>query len=127
MMRAAHRRQRPLRLRCAVGLALFAWPIGAVLASSADLRVGIAGHAFDHLGGIGNQATTAGRSGANIIYVTGLGGIGYNGLPDQTELTKQRQATIDYLSQAKRNGIRLAIGYVCATSMVKLDQFDRHW
>jgi len=126
-MRAAHRRQRPLRLRCAVGLALFAWPIGAVLASSADLRVGIAGHAFDHLGGIGNQATTAGRSGANIIYVTGLGGIGYNGLPDQTELTKQRQATIDYLSQAKRNGIRLAIGYVCATSIVKLDQFDRHW
>src|SRR6185436_2786960 len=82
---------------------------------------------FDHLGGIDNQATTAGRSGANIIYVTGLGGIGYNGLPDQTELTKQRQATIDYLSQAKRNGIRLAIGYVCATSMVKLDQFDRHW
>src|SRR5687767_4416583 len=43
------------------------------------LRVGIAGHAFDHLGGLGEQAETAVASGANIIYVTGVGGLGYQG------------------------------------------------
>src|SRR5690348_14893317 len=96
-------------------------------AGSPDLRLGIANHAFDHLGGIGNQADAAARSGANIIYVTGLGGFGYNGLPEQTELAAQKQATAAYLKQARTHGIHLAIGYVCATSIVRLDQFDRHW
>ena len=50
-----------------------------------ELRVGRAGHAFDHLGGFGDQAEAAAASGATIIYATGLGGAGYSGLPPQTE------------------------------------------
>ena len=92
-----------------------------------ELRVGVAGHAFDHLGGIGDQAETAAASGANIIYVTGVGGLGYEGLPSAEALATQRQATATYLRNAKGQGIRLAIGYVCATSMVKLETFDKHW
>lgn len=108
------------------GLAVVSIATG-VSATTSDLRVGIATHAFDHLGGIGDQATTAARSGANIIYVTGIGGLGYSGLPSQMELAAQKQAATAYLKEAKAHGIRLAIGYVCATSIVKLDQFDRHW
>jgi hypothetical protein len=96
-------------------------------AASADLRVGIANHAFDHLGGIGDQADAAARSGATTLYVTGLGGFGYSGLPEQTEFAAQKQATAAYLRQARTNGVRLAIGYICATSIVRLGQFDRHW
>ncbi len=115
--------------RRGVGFLIFAvsFCLTSATAGPSDLRPGIAEHAFDHLGSIGEQAGAAARSGANIIYVSGLGAVGYLGLPEQTELLKQREATAAYLKQAKRNGIRLAIGYVCATSIVKLDQFDRHW
>ena len=91
------------------------------------LQVGIAGHAFDHLGGYGEQADAAVASGANIIYITGLGGLGYNGLPAPEELQKQRERTKSYIQDAKRKGIRLAIGYVCATSIMKLQAFDKNW
>lgn len=91
------------------------------------LRVGIAGHAFDHLGNIGDQAQAAAASGANIIYVTGVGALGYGGLPPSDQLQAQKQTTAGYLDRARVAGIRLAIGYVCATSMVKLDAFDRNW
>src|SRR5437762_4640478 len=100
---------------------------GRASPASADLRVGVAGHAFDHLGGIGEQATVAAHSGANILYVTGLGSAGYQGLPAKAELVRQRMRTQTYLKEAKRDGIRLAIGYVCATSIVKLENFDRNW
>src|SRR5205809_115615 len=92
-----------------------------------ELRVGIAGHAFDHLGSIGNQAQAAAESGANIIYVTGLGTFGYQGLPAPGEIIKETQATQAYLSSARRNGISLAIGYICATSIVNLGSFDKNW
>src|SRR5881394_1860200 len=92
-----------------------------------DLAVGIAGHAFDHLGNIGEQAEAAAASGANIIYVTGLGAWGYLGLPPEKEFATQKQAATDYIARARKGGIRLAIGYVCATSLVKLSTFDRHW
>ena len=91
------------------------------------LRVGVAEHAFDHLGDIGNQAETAAASGANIIYCTALGTFGYQGLPGENELAKARQDSLAYNRKAKARGIRLAIGYVCATSIVKLDKFDAHW
>src|SRR5688572_26720809 len=45
------------------------------------LAVGVAGHAFDHLGGIGDQAEAAAGSGANVMYATGFGAVGYGGLP----------------------------------------------
>jgi hypothetical protein len=101
--------------------------VGSFGGTPRDLLVGVAGHAFDHLGAIGDQAEAAVASGANIIYVTGLGGIGYTGFPPSAAFAVQRQAAGDYLREAKRRGIRLAIGYVCATSIVKLDAFDKNW
>src|SRR6267378_3750819 len=105
-----------------VGLALY-----HPLAAPHEFQVGVADHAFDHLSSIADQAETAAMSGANIIYVTGLGASGYQGLPSAEEMLQQRRATTTYLRNAKRKGIRLAIGYVCATSIVKLDTFDKHW
>src|SRR4051812_47163916 len=92
-----------------------------------ELRVGQAGHAFDHLGNLAEQADAAAASGANILYVTGFGGLGYNGLPAQEQMLREREHTRAYIQGAKSKGIRLAIGYVCATSIVKLDTFDRNW
>jgi len=91
------------------------------------LRVGVDEHAFDHLGGYGEQAEAAVASGANIIYITGLGGLGYSGLPPADEFSKERERVKAYLQNAKRKGIRLNIGYVCATSIVKLETFDKNW
>ncbi len=100
----------------------------AMLAAPTDaLRVGVAEHAFDHLGDIGNQAEAAAASGANIIYCTALGTFGYQGLPGENELAKARQDSLAYDRKAKAQGIRLTIGYVCATSIVRLDKFDEHW
>jgi hypothetical protein len=91
------------------------------------LRVGRAGHAFDHVGGISAQAETAAASGATIIYATGLGGFGYMGLPPADALAAERKAVAQYNRKAKAAGIELSIGYLCATSMVKLDTFDKNW
>ena len=104
-------------------LSLF--PVGAV--DRPELRVGVAGHAFDHLGGIDAQARAAVMSGATIIYGTGLGALGYLGLPDTAGIEKEHHGTLAYLTEAKRNGLELALGYVCATSIVKLETFDRNW
>jgi hypothetical protein len=114
-------------MRLAGCLTLLALGTLRVAGAPSELRVGVAGHAFDHLGSIGDQAEAAAASGANIVYVTGLGGMGYLGLPSAEALAAQRQATAIYLRNAKRHGIRLAIGYVCATSMVKLETFDKNW
>ncbi len=91
------------------------------------LAVGVAGHAFDHIGGIADQANAAVDSGATIIYTTGFGSLGYEGLPALVELDAAGMKGSDYIRQAKARGIRLAIGYVCATSIVKIDNFDRNW
>jgi len=110
--------------------------LGAVVALSAfsivaadrvELKVGVAGHAFDHLGGIDLQAQAAVMSGATIIYGTGFGALGYQGVPPTRGIEETRRATKAYLGEAKRNGLQLALGYVCATSIVKLDTFDRNW
>lgn len=92
-----------------------------------ELRAGRAGHAFDHLGDIGEQAEAAAASGATIIYGTGLGTAGYQGLPPENELLAQGLAVRDYNRKAKEKGIRLALGYLCATSIVKLEAFDKNW
>src|SRR5258706_5512323 len=113
------------KLACTLSLAGLA--LYRPFAAPHELQVGIAGHAFDHLGSIADQAEAAAMSGANIIYVTGLGASGYQGLPSAEEMLRQRIVTRTYLRNAKRKGIRLAIGYVCATSIVKLDTFDKHW
>ena len=93
----------------------------------AELRVGRAGHAFDHLGGIGGQAEAAAESGATILYTGGLGEAGYGGIPPATEFKKLLASARDYSDGAKKRGIELTIGYLCATSIVKLDSFDKNW
>ncbi|MDQ6633084.1 MAG: putative glycoside hydrolase family 15 protein, partial [Verrucomicrobiota bacterium] len=92
-----------------------------------ELRIGRAAHAFDHLGNISNQAEAASACGMTIIYGTGLGEVGYNGLPSPKELAEKRRDATAYVRHAKEKGIRLAIGYVCATSIVKLEAFDKNW
>lgn len=96
-------------------------------AKNIDLSVGIAQHAFDHLGSIGDQAKAAAESGASVIYSTGLGSLGYAGLPPEHDLQAASRATREYLERAHKQGIKVAIGYVCATSIVKLDSFDKNW
>src|SRR4051794_19309546 len=93
----------------------------------ADLFVGTAQHAFDHLGEIGDQAEAAAASGATVIYSTGIGAAGYAGLPPQQDIGDKLEKTHIYLEGARKHGIHLAIGYVCATSIVKLDGFDKNW
>src|SRR3954468_20446672 len=82
------------------------------------LRVGVSGHAFEHLGAIGEQAETAAASGATIIYDSGFGAIGYQGLGTPEELQAAHEGFGSYLAKARGAGIQLAIGYVCATSIV---------
>jgi hypothetical protein len=92
-----------------------------------ELRVGRAGHAFDHVGGISDQAEAAAASGATIIYASGFGPHGYQGLPRPESLAAERRRLADYNRRAKERGIKLVIGYLCATSIVGLDTFDAHW
>ncbi len=92
-----------------------------------ELRTGHASHAFDHLGGFADQADAAAKSGATIIYASGVGGLGYSGLPPQNELDATLKRVAAYSAHAKQQGVELAIGYLCATSIVKLDTFDKNW
>jgi hypothetical protein len=95
--------------------------------NSRELRVGRAGHAFDHLGAIAGQAEAAAASGATIMYASGLGVEGYSGLPSAPVLMNSKRRAADYIRNARSVGIRLVMGYVCATSMVKLETFDKEW
>jgi hypothetical protein len=115
-------------LICGIVLAIVA--VATVTAEAEEvpaLRVGRVGHAFDHLGTIGDQAPVAAASGATVIYATGLGGHGYAGLPADAELATLRDAVSKYNRDARRQGIELVLGYVCATSIVKLEMFDKNW
>ena len=79
------------------------------------------------LGGIGLQAEAAAASGSNIIYASGVGEAGYQGLPPQNDFATLRKNVSEYSRRAKELGIELNIGYLCATSIVKLDTFDKNW
>jgi hypothetical protein len=92
-----------------------------------ELRIGRAGHAFDHLGNIGSQAEAAAASGSTIIYTGGLGEAGYHGLPPMKAFAALRKSVGEYSRKAKELGIELNIGYLCATSIIKLDTFDKNW
>jgi hypothetical protein len=101
---------------------------GALLAETPpELRIGRAGHAFDHLGAIGLQAEAAAASGLNIIYSSGFGEAGYRGLPPEKDFATLRKNVSEYSRRAKELGIELNIGYLCATSLIKLDTFDKNW
>ena len=116
------------RLVCGwVGVVLGVASVAAAGAERGPLDVGVAGHAFDHFGGIGDQAEAAAASGANVIYATGFGGLGYSGLPAAAQLETERERIVAYTRRAKAAGIRGVLGYVCATSIVKLEAFDANW
>jgi acetyl esterase/lipase len=100
---------------------------GEISANQAELLPGTAFPAFDHLGEIGNQAQAAAACGATILYATGLGGESYGGLPDAARFAERRRSAVAYVREAKSQGIRLVIGYLCATSIVNLPNFDAHW
>jgi len=93
----------------------------------AALRIGRANHAFDHLGGIGGQADAAAACGATIIYTSGLGDAGYHGLPPKSQFDALCEKVRAYNEHAKSIGIEIPIGYLCATSIVKLETFDKNW
>ena len=110
------------------GIVLLTAALSASAVGAPDpLRIGVAGYAFDHNGAISNQADAAIASGFNIIYCGGIGGFGYSGLPEEKALATSDQQTLAYTTQSKTNGIHLAIAYICATSIVGLDRFDKHW
>lgn len=113
-------------LLLAAGLVLGS-PTSAAREHPAALRIGRAGHAFDHVGGINEQAETAIASGATILYATGLGTLGYQGLPSPAELDEHIQHVNAYNRNARARGAELVLGYVCATSIVGLESFDDQW
>src|SRR5688572_1100494 len=76
------------------------------------LALGVAGHAFDHLGAIGEQAEAAAASGFNIIYATGCGGAGYEGLPPADKLAEMMRQSAEYNTRARAQGIKVILGYV---------------
>src|SRR4051794_10403703 len=115
-----HARALPL-----VFVLVFAGP--AVAQIPAELRIGRANHAFDHLGNIGGQADAAAACGATIIYTGGLGEPGYHGLPAKKEFDALCEKVRAYNKHAESIGIELPIGYLCATSIVKLEIFDNNW
>jgi hypothetical protein len=117
-----------MRISLSAGTAiLYLFAMVTVAETPPQLRVGRAGHAFDHLGAYGSQAEAAAACGATIIYASGLGGFGYSGLPTEAEFTTQKAAIAQYNRVAKMYGIELSLGYLCATSIVKLDTFDKNW
>jgi hypothetical protein len=48
-------------------------------------------------------------------------------LPTEKDLRGQRVVIAEYNRNAKQKGIELSLGYLCATSIVKLDTFDKNW
>jgi hypothetical protein len=91
------------------------------------VRLGHACHAFEHLGAFGMQAEAAAACGATVIYATGIGGDGYEGLPAADEWQRRLDAARAYTEKAKGLGIPVVLGYLCATSIVGLDDFDAGW
>ena len=74
-----------------------------------------------------HQAKAAAACGTTMLYAGGLGGEGYSGLPDAAQWAERRRAAAAYVKEAKSFGIRLVLGYLCATSIVDLPHFDAHW
>ena len=97
---------RKLETHIAVVVATFLFVASHAAAETPPvLRVGRAEHAFDHLGGFSAQSEAAAASGSTIIYATGLGGLGYTGLPAKSAFAAERDAVSKYNRDAKKLGI----------------------
>ena len=92
-----------------------------------DLRVGYSLHAFEHLAGFDHQGEVAGACGATITYGSGIGGLAYSGLPAPEELEKAIGSELEYNQRIRKAGIKTCLGYLCATSIIGLDTFDKNW
>lgn len=84
-------------------------------------------HAFEHLHSYSMQAKAAADSDATVIYATGLGLDGYSGLPPAEVWKTHQEESQHYVAYAKSLGIRVVLGYLCATSIVGLEGFDVYW
>src|SRR5260370_42522904 len=51
----------------------------------------------------------------------------YEGMRPSEQMKESGDAIATYVRKSKKDGIRLAFGYVCATSIVDLSNFDRNW
>lgn len=116
-----------MRFAGAIAILLLTLVAGLQADPSPELRTGVAQFAFDHGGDQSNLSDVCVAAGCNAIYTGLLGADGYDGLPPDATLSKLRQSQKAYLKKAKSQGIRMAIGYVCATSIVNLKSFDANW
>jgi hypothetical protein len=91
------------------------------------LRLGLTQYAFDHTGSLSNLAPLCRACGSTAIFTGSIGALGYQGMPGTEALEAACREEREYLGDAAANGMRLRIGYVCATSIVHLTDFDRHW
>ena len=115
-------------IRITLSLSFLLTPGGRALAEGDPaLRLGAALHAFDHLGAQGQQLDAAVASGVTVIYATGVGSDGYEGIPATDVWKRHRDDAAAYCASAKARGVQRMIGYLCATSIVKLETFDAHW
>jgi len=95
--------------------------------STPEVRACASFHAFEHLGGYSEQAEAAAACGATVIYATGMGGIGYSGIPAPEQWQTQWDRSLAYNQHSRQIGIEVVVGYICATSIVGLDAFNDHW
>jgi len=84
-------------------------------------------HAFDHLDNLDKQAEPAYQCGVSVIYATGVGVCGYMGIPSSEQWEKTKQDVQKYVQHAKSLGIPVVLGYLCSTSIVGIETFDKNW
>ncbi|MGC8737191.1 MAG: hypothetical protein ACP5UA_00935 [Candidatus Hydrogenedens sp.] len=83
-------------------------------------------HAFDHLDKFDKQAEPAYQCGVSVIYATGLGVCGYMGIPPAEQWENTKRDVHEYVQHTKSLGIPILLGYLCSTSIVGLETFDRY-
>jgi len=91
------------------------------------LKTGKSRFAFDHLGNVGEQLESALACGCTGIYATGLGARSYFGLPSKADLAGHLDHLKDYNRRAHERGVRIVFGYLCATSIVNIEDFAKNW
>jgi len=84
-------------------------------------------HAFDHLDNLDKQAEPARLCEVSVLYATGVGVCQYMGLPEKEPWESIKADTKKYVHHAKSLGIPVVLGYLCSTSIVNLETFDRNW
>ncbi len=84
-------------------------------------------HGFDHLDNLDKQAESASLCSISVLYATGVGVCQYMGIPEAERWESIKEDTRKYVTYAKSLGISVVLGYLCSTSIVNLETFDKHW